>query len=455
MVEMFAHQKVALSYMRTNDYFALFMEAGTSKTYPTLIRILDLLKSGAIEDAIIIGTKTILASWLRDLAFFNPLDRELLEGAITLVNYEKAWRKGKNSPFYKAWGAVVVDESHKIKTRTTKQSKFCQQLALNAKYRYILTGTPISNGKLEDIFGQFLFLAPYSLKGKVYSKIFKYEWEARCPNQEFKGSYYEFLDRYCICDKYHKPYKYINVKELQQIINKYSYRVKKCECLDLPGKLPDEIIRVDNLEKTTYKRLSTKSALLEYEILAENPLSRRTKLRQLCSGHISNDGEVFEFKCDKLNVLQEVIERYDTDKKLVIFAEYTYSIAQINALLTRLKIKHVTLDGKQKNKAIWRDFQSDKSIRVIVCQYDTANAGIDLFASDTIIYYEPTIVSITLEQSRDRIDRNGQTNKCSYIFLLTKGTVEEEIYKTVSNFADFNEKVFTEYITQYQRSYAK
>lgn len=90
-----------------------------------------------------------------------------------------------------------------------------------------------------------------------------------------------------------------------------------------------------------------------------------------------------------------------------------------------------------------------------MCQYDTANAGIDLFASDTIIYYEPTIVSITLEQSRDRIDRNGQTNKCSYIFLLTKGTVEEEIYKTVSNFADFNEKVFTEYITQYQRSYAK
>ena len=119
---------------------------------------------------------------------------------------------------------------------------------------------------------------------------------------------------------YHKPSSYINVKELQKIINEYSYRVKKVDCLDLPEKLPDEVITVELKEKALYKRLHDNSALLEYEILAENPLSRLVKLRQLCSGHIKLDsGEIIEVKNEKLSVLQELLEGYEDDKKIVIF----------------------------------------------------------------------------------------------------------------------------------------
>ena len=176
-----------------------------------------------------------------------------------------------------------------------------------------------------------------------------------------------------------------------------------------------------------------------------------TKLRQLCSGHIKNEDELIEVKTEKIEILDELIDGYDDKKKLVIFAEFKYSISQISALLRKKKLKHVVLDGDQKNKAIWRDFQSDPSIRVIVCQYQTASAGIDLFASDTVIYYEPTIRSISLEQSRDRIHRTGQKNACSYIHLITKGTIEVQIYRALSNYSDFNEKVFTEYLKTYRK----
>jgi SNF2 family DNA or RNA helicase len=253
---------------------------------------------------------------------------------------------------------------------------------------------------------------------------------------------------------YHKPSSYIHVKELQEIINEHSYRVKKIDCLDLPDKLPDEVIKVDLAEKKLYKKLATESAILEYEILAENPLSRLVKLRQMCSGHIKlNSGEILEVKNEKLSVLEEIIERYENDKKLVIFAEFKYSISQICGLLAKMKIKYVVLDGDQKDKTIWRKFQADKSIRVIVCQYQTASAGIDLFSSDTIIYYEPTLRSNTLEQSRDRIHRTGQKNKCSYIHLLTKGTVEVDIYRALAGYSDFSEALFTRYMEGYRRSY--
>lgn len=441
MIKLYRHQEIALSYMRSNNYFALFMEQGTGKTIPSLFRILDLLKSGAIEDALVIAPKSALGAWERDIELFNDLDREILRDGITLINYDKVWRGDKKSPYYKKWGCIVLDEAHSIKNRTSQRSKFILRIATMSDYRYILTGTPIANGQLENIWSLYCFLDPYIERGYPYSRI-------------FGGSYGKFQDRYCILNMYHKPSSYVHVKELQEIINEHSYRVKKVDCLDLPDKLPDELIKVDIVEKTLYKKLATESALLEYEILAENPLSRLVKLRQLCSGHIKIDsGEIIEVKNEKLSVLQELLEGYEDDKKLVIFAEFKYSIAKIGELLTKLKIKFVTLDGDQKDKTIWRLFQKDPSIRVIVCQYQTASAGIDLFASDTIVFFEPTLRSQILEQARDRIHRSGQSNKCSYIHLLTRGTVEVDIYRALAGYSDFSEKLFTEYMEGYKRSY--
>lgn len=454
MIKLYRHQEIALSYMRSNNYFALYMEQGTGKTLPTLVRILDLLKSGKIETALVVAPKSALGAWERDTELFNELDQEILRDAITLINYDKVWRGEEKSPYYKPYGCIVLDEAHSIKNRTSRRSKFLLKIATMSDYRYILTGTPIGNGQLENIWSLYCFLDPYLERGRVYSNIFKRFMEENASG-EYKGSYGEFEKRYCILNMYHKPASYINVKELQNIINEHSYRVKKVDCLDLPDKLPDEIIRVELVEKPLYKILATESAILEYEILAENPLSRMIKLRQLASGHIKTEDGLIEVKCEKLEILKELIEGYEDDKKLVIFAEFKYSIGKIAELLKKLKIKFVVLDGDQKDKTIWRKFQSDKNIRVIICQYQTASAGIDLFASDTIIYYEPTLRSNILEQSRDRIHRTGQKNKCSYIHLLTKGTIEEHIYKALAGYSDFSEKLFVEYMNDYRRSYTK
>lgn len=417
---------------------------GTGKTIPSLFRILDLLRSGAIEEALVVAPKSALGAWERDIELFDPFSREMLKAGITLINYDKVWRGGEKSPYNKKYGCIVLDEAHLIKNRTSQRAKFLLKLACKASYRYILTGTPIGNGQLENIYSLYCFLDPYLERGRVCSRI-------------FGGSFQKFQDRYCILNMYHKPSSYIHVKELQEIINAYSYRVKKVDCLDLPEKLPDEIIKVDLLEKRLYKKLATESAILEYEILAENPLSRLIKLRQLSSGYLTykeaDEAKLLELKTEKLSVLEELLEGYPDDKKVVIFAEFKYSIAQISELLRKKKIRFVVLDGDQKDKTIWRKFQSDERIRVIVCQYQTASAGIDLFASDTIIYYEPTLRSNILEQSRDRIHRTGQKEKCSYIHLLTRGTVEVDIYRALAGYSDFSEALFTRYMDGYRRNY--
>ena len=384
-----------------------------------------------------VAPKSALGSWERDIELFTIEEQKILK-QITLINYDKVWRGNDKSPFSKKWDCIVLDEAHMIKNRTAARSKFLLKLSVDSTYRYILTGTPLSNGQLENIWSQYCFLEPYVERGRVYSKIF--------------GSYTDFTIKYCIIGKFYRPIKYIHVNTLQDIINQHCYRVKKEECLDLPEKLPDELRDIELLEKTYYKKLAKNSAILELEVLAENPLARMTKLRQLCSGYIVTDKTIVETKCEKIKVLREMLEDYD--KKIVIFAEFKYSIKKITELLNEMKLKHVTLDGDQKDKTIWRQFQKDESIRAIVVQYQSGCAGIDLFAADTIIYYEPTLRSNTLEQSRDRIHRTGQKEKCSYIHFITKGTIEEQIYKALAGYSDFSEKMFLEYMETYQRSYS-
>ena len=298
-LKLYRHQETALSYLRLNDSFALFMEMGTGKTLVALMRILDLLKKGKITEALVVAPKSALGSWERDIELFDDLDRDILRESVVLINYDKIWRGGEKSPYNKKYGCIVLDEAHSIKNRTSQRSKFILKIACKADYRYILTGTPISNGQLENIWSLYCFLDPYIERGRVYSNIFK-NYMDQVAKGTYKGSYYEFQDRYCILNRYYQPSSYINVKELQTLINEYSYRVKKADCLDLPDKLPDEIIKVDLKEKAIYKKLHDNSALLEYELLAENPLSRMIKLRQLCSGFIRNENELIELKTEKL-----------------------------------------------------------------------------------------------------------------------------------------------------------
>lgn len=474
MLQLYRHQKIALSYLRLNDSFCLFMEQGTGKTIPTLIRTLELLRTGEAKTALIVAPKSALGAWERDVEKFGETEQICFKQRVTLVNYDKIWRGGDKSVYNRDFDIIVLDEAHFIKNRTSNRSAFLLKLATRARYRYALTGTPISNGQLENIWSLIAFMDPYYDRGHIYSNIFA-RWFQQVADQSgkhkdgmiYRGSYTEFTHRYCILNQYHKPSSYINVRELQDLIGRYSYRVKKSECLDLPDKLPDEIVYVDQASKALYKRLATESALEEYDILADNPLSRLVKLRQLASGFltkhkmtvsgdkIKTETELIEAKCNKIEILTELIEGYPDDKKLVIFCEFKHSIQLIRQLLFKLDIPYLTLDGDQKDKQIWRRFQDDPKMRVIICQYQTASAGIDLFAADTIIYYEPTLRSQLLEQSRDRIHRTGQTTKCSYIHLITRGTVEVDIYRALAGYSDFSEKLFVEYMTSYRRSYTR
>ena len=374
----------------------------------------NLLIAGDIENCLIVAPLSTLGSWKRDLEKLSGL-RQRLAGKITMINYDKIWRREE---YQRDWDCIVLDEAHAIAHRTSKRSKCLLGLAKTAKYRYLLTGTPQSNGRLEDYYSLMEFLQP-GIFGSWREFTAHYTIERRLP-----GSFVNI-----ICG-------FRNQEELLEKVGEYSFRVMKRDCLDLPDKLPDEVITCELKEKTKYKQ-ALKDFIEEFDMTIGNPLTRVMKLRQISSGFVFDDyGELHALKCDKLARLEELID--SIDGKVVVFCEFQYSIDAISALLTKKKIKYVSLDGRQKDKTVWRQFQTDETIRVILCQYLTANAGIDLFASSHMVFYEPNLSTTVISQARDRIHRIGQSQPCSYYWLVSEGTIEKDIYDRLAEKTDFN-----------------
>lgn len=443
MVELYDHQETALGLLRINDGFALFMEQGTGKTFPVLFRLAELAESGRVRNALIVAPKAVCASWEDKILMLSDEQRKALMCIdLVIASYDLVWRRKEIADA--SFDAVVYDESHYIKSPSANRTKACLKLAARARYRWILTGTPTSNGQLCNLWSQFAAIDPIEVTASNGRK-FVYP---RCLGGD---SYYKWIQRVAYLNKWNKPYKYKDVAAIQGVMGDMSYRITKEECLDLPEKLPDEILYV-NLEPTlkrNYREMVRSSAIVDLDTLAGNPLTRSLRLRQLCSGFIDTEnGDHVEYKCSKTAVLREFLSDYED--KFVVFCEFRHSIDAVSALLRDMGIANVTLDGRSKGDE-WREFQNDPKVQAIVCQYQSGSAGIDLYAADMVIFYEPTLRSDLNEQAKDRIHRVGQTRPCSYFYLLTSGTIEFAIYKALKNYEDFGDALFTQFIEEYTK----
>lgn len=442
MVNLYEHQKTALNLLRLNDGFALFMEQGTGKTFPVLFRLAELAEQGKVSSALIVCPKAVCGSWEDKIEMLSDEQKVALKRImLDIVSYDIVWRRRE---FGEAtYDALVLDESHYVKSPSAKRTKACLKLARRARYRWILTGTPTSNGALCNLWSQFAVIDPVKPEGGNYPAY---------PACLGATSYYKWVESVAYLDKWRKPYRYRNVAEIQDVMGEMSYRITKEECLDLPEKLPDERLYVHLSPKAvpSYRKMMKDSAIPELDTLAPNPLTRALRLRQIASGFLDTEcGEHLEFDCAKVAALKDYLT--DFEGKFVVFCEFRNSIDRVEALLEDMGLPCVILDGRQADKSIWRRFQGDESVRAIICQYQSGSAGIDLFAADTCIFFEPSLSSNLVEQAKDRIHRVGQTRPCSYVYLLTSGTIEMAIYNALRNYEDFGEALFADYIGEYRK----
>ena len=376
---------------------------------------------------------------LRELEALKAFPFKALKVAV--INYESTWRDGIFEAL-KDWrpDLVIADESQRIKTHDVNQSKAMHKLGDIAKYKLILSGTPVQNNAI-DIFSQYRFLDP----------------------TVFGNNFYAFRNRYAIMGGFSNK-QIIGYKDLDKLIKKehsIAYRVTKDEALDLPEQtFETRYIRMDTKDKNLYEQIK-KNSFAELEdggsVSAPTVLTKLLRLQQFTGGFIQADEGLkpeLVFK-GKLNALEDILDDYviDAGKKLVVFCRFRAEIDLIQKLLERKKIKYCSIYGDIKiddRGDIVKDFQTNPKTMVFLAQIDTAGLGITLTAADTCVYYSVNFNYAAYSQSLARIHRIGQKNACTYIHLTVENTIDEKVLKALAKKEDMAKTVVDDWRTYFE-----
>jgi SNF2 family DNA or RNA helicase len=429
------------------------MEMGTGKSKVLIDNISMLYDKGKINGALIIAPKGVYQNWYdteipvhmadhieKDVVLWkaminqkqqNELNKlfESTEKLHVLCMNVEAFSTKKGLEFAAKFMSchntlMAIDESTTIKNPDAKRTKNIVLLGKHAKYRRILTGSPVTKSPL-DLYKQCEFLDPYLLD---YS------------------SYYAFRTRYALMRSANFGGRsvqivvgYKHLGELSQKLEPFSYRCLKEDCLDLPDyTYTKRIIQLTPEQKKLYQQMKT-LALAQLDgkqMTTQSAMVQLMRLHQITCGHFTaDDGTIKEVKNERLTALVDILE--EVENKAVIWAHYRHDInAIVNAVEKNFgKDSYVTYYGdttnEERQNAIKQIQDPNSPVRFIIGTPQTGGYGITLTGANTMVYYANGYDYEKRIQSEARINRAGQTRKMTYIDIIAEDTVDEKIVKAL------------------------
>ena len=449
--EPFEHQRKTFYLSRDQKVFALLMEQGTGKTKVVIDNSAYLYSKGEIQSLLVIAPNGVHRNWIREVETHLP---DWCEHQITY------YRSGMNKKEIEAFESVrsskdclkiftfnveaftspkavhwmekillsndvmlVVDESTRIKTPGAKRTKLITKFGKQAKYKRILTGTPITKNAA-DVYAQFKFLDP---------QILGYD------------SFYSFRNQYCVMGGFEQRQiiAYKNLDELSRNVEGHSFRVLKKDCLDLPPKIYQRhFVEMSERQKKMYNTMK-KGFIAELEgnvIEAPEAITRLLRLQQILCGWFPTENErvqPIDEKNPRIEALKDVLEGIES--KVIIWARFRADIRAIERLLGDLAVSyHGGVDSDARELAIER-FQKDPAIRYFIGSQQAGGTGITLTAAEYVIYYSNSYDLEMRLQSEARAHRIGQKNNVTYIDIECQKSIDSKIIKALrdkKNIAD-------------------
>jgi SNF2 family DNA or RNA helicase len=448
----YKHQLTALEKSWNKENFAYFMEMGTGKTKVLIDNLAMLYDKGKVDSALIIAPKGVVKTWYeQELPTHLPNhienvtvlwqsnitkgQQEKLESLfeietalhILIMNVEAlSTEKGVKfaNKFLNSHKVLMaIDESTTIKTPTAKRTKNIIGLGKYAKYRRIMTGSPVTKNPL-DLYSQCEFLDPYLL--------------------DFT-SYYAFRNRYAEMKTMHLRGRSIqvvdefkNLGELSDTVKKFSERILKEDCLDLPPKnWIKRHITLSKEQKKAYEQMKKAAmAVLNGKVTTTmTVLTQLMRLHQITCGHFTaDDGSTQLIPNNRITELMNILE--ETEGKAIIWANYQKDMTQILDNINKeygpgSVVDYYGLTPQEDRQDNIRKFQSDPKCRFLVGTPSTGGYGITLTAANTVIYYSNGYDLEKRLQSEDRAHRIGQKKNVTYIDIICEETVDEKIVKAL------------------------
>ncbi len=298
--------------------------------------------------------------------------------------------------------SVIIDESHRVKSTSTQQTKFTKGIAAGKEFILALTGTPVIN-KPKDLISQL----------GIIGQMPRF------------GGYQKFTQRYCS-----GPREASNLRELNYMLNlNCFYRRDKQDVLkDLPAKMR----QVAMCQISTRREYSDAEAnlikyLRQYKDADDDKVARALRGEIMVKiGHLKNISARGKL-ADVFDFVNDIME---SGEKLVIFAHLREVIHAIH--------KHyphaVTITGEdtQLDRQHSVDsFQNNPETKLIICSIKAAGVGLTLTASSRVAFVELPWTAADCDQCEDRCHRIGQKDSVTCTYFLGEDTIDEKIYQII------------------------
>ena len=463
----YGHQLDALDASWDKENFAYFMEMDTGKSKVLLDSAAVLYDKGLINGLLLIAPKGVYKNWFdseipvhlpdhietnivlwktsdkskKQQLLLNSLFKSGTHLNILIMNVE-SFSSGNGAEFaYKFLSAhpksmVAIDESTTIKTPTSNRTKNIIKLSDHCKYRRILTGSPVAKSPL-DLYSQCQFLDPWLLDHQ---------------------SFYTFRARYSICKKIQVNGRQVEIVvgyrklgELSERIKPFSKRILKDDCLDLPEKsYVKHYVELTKEQKKVYEQMK-KEAIAFLDDKMQSSATVMTQLmrpHQITCGHFTaDDGTIKDLPCSRLAELMSILE--NVEGKTIIWSHYTHDVRRIIKEIKRVYGDESVVDyygatDTDARSTNIKRFQTDDKCRFFVGTTHTGGYGITLTAGSNMIYFSNGYDLEKRQQSEARIDRIGQTQKMTYIDIMSQDTIDERIVKALRNKVNIANKIMDE-----------
>jgi SNF2 family DNA or RNA helicase len=407
------YQKEIVNTALNEGSYGVFADTGTGKT----IMGLEIAKNYN-KTLILCPLSVIETAWIDDCKEFYPelsvincwgnSQKERLNAlhedvSVYVMNYE-SFKILKREIISMKFDCMIIDESSVMKNMTSQITNELLEMVDVIPHRFVLSGTPTPNHNSE-IFPQMKFVDA----------------------EVFGNNYYGFLAKYFsqdMADPHHWFQTDDNKNAYFNRLNSKSVFLKKEDCVDLPEKVFEiKMFDLGKEQKRYYEDMVQNirdniNSWSKFEFTA-----KLMKLREITSGFVINkDNTITDFETNKDKILEQSLDEIG-EKPVIIWCQFTHEIERLAE-----KYNGIALTSKTKNRDdIIRRFKNG-DIKRLFTHPKLLGKGLTFVNCTYNIYYSLSFSYEDFKQSQDRIHRIGQTNKCTYIILQGKNTIDEKIY---------------------------
>lgn len=457
-IKPWAHQLEGIKKARKVPCFALFFEPGTGKT----LTVLNILREKMFFEkkclkTLVFCPNIVCDNWKRETkdntnipqAYIKVVTDSLKKRAkifkrdttkFFITPYSTLQSEECVDSIYNAgFEALVFDESHYLKSPTTKRTKNSLIITKSpsVKYKYLLTGTPVLNSLL-DLQPQFALLDGGILGENFYHFRANYFYKPAYDKHGFRNNYNWVVDPE-LKDK------------LMQKIKPFSLSALKKDVLDLPPLINERIeVELTPEMKKNYDEMKNHCITFfkDEACTAKTAMTKMLRLQQITSGFVKTEDEVEKiFKdCPKLKALDELLESL-RGHKVIIWAVFRQNFKQIAKLLEKKKIGFSECHGHIKDKeASMRKFKEDKDCMVYLGHPGSGGIGVNLVEASYSIWFSRNFSLENTLQARARNHRGGsEIHKTITCYdLVAKKTIDLELQRALTKKEDLSNFTLSE-----------